>query len=86
VIEETCDMEFDESNGSQGDGFCCDDVGKEPLREAMKKMAIGDIKPKEEDDSHSIDEDSSSDDDDNDDQPRRLTSSPTRQDSPSSSQ
>jgi hypothetical protein len=36
-------VEFDESNGSQGDGFCCDDVGKEPLREAMKKMAIGDI-------------------------------------------
>jgi hypothetical protein len=43
VIEETCDVEFDEYNGSQGDGFCCDDVGKEPLREAMKKMAIGDI-------------------------------------------
>jgi hypothetical protein len=41
VIEETCDVEFDESNGSQGDGFCCDDVGKEPLREAMKKMALG---------------------------------------------
>jgi hypothetical protein len=51
VIEETCDVEFDESNGSQGDGFCCDDVGKEPLREAMKKMAIGDIKPREDDDS-----------------------------------
>jgi hypothetical protein len=31
VIEETCDVEFDESNGSQGDGFHCDDVGKEPL-------------------------------------------------------
>jgi hypothetical protein len=31
VIEETYDMEFDESNGSQGDDFCCDDVGKEPL-------------------------------------------------------
>jgi hypothetical protein len=29
VIEETCDVEFYESNGSQGDGFCCDDVGKE---------------------------------------------------------
>jgi hypothetical protein len=28
VIEETCDVEFDESNGSHGDGFCCDDVGK----------------------------------------------------------
>jgi hypothetical protein len=58
VMEETCDVELDESNGSQGDGFCCDDVGKESLREAMKKMTIGDIKPKEDDDSHSIHEDS----------------------------
>jgi hypothetical protein len=56
----------------------CDDVRKEPLREAMKKIAIGDIKPKEDNDSHSIHENSSSDDDDNDDQPRRPTSSPTR--------
>jgi hypothetical protein len=79
-------VEFNECNGSEGDGFCCDDVGKEPLREAMKKMAVGYIKPKEDDDSHSIHEDSSSDDDDNDDQPRRAPSSPTRQDSPSSSQ
>jgi hypothetical protein len=86
VIEETCDVEFDESNGSQGDGFCCDDVGKEPLREAMKNMAIGDIKPREDDDTHSIHEDSSSDDDNNDDPPRRPPTSPTRQDSPSSSQ
>jgi hypothetical protein len=91
VIEETCDVEFDESNSSQGDGFCCDDVGKEPLREALKKMAIGDIKPKEDDDSHSIHEDSSSSSsssssDDDDDQPRRPPTSPTRQDSPSSSQ
>jgi hypothetical protein len=23
AIEETCDVEFDESNGSQGDGVCC---------------------------------------------------------------
>jgi hypothetical protein len=86
VIEETCDVEFDESNGSQGDVFCCDDVGKEPLREAMKKMAIGDIKPREDDDTHSIYEDSSSDDDNNDDPPRRPPTSPTRQDSPSSAQ
>jgi hypothetical protein len=54
-------VEFDESNGSQGDGFCCDDVGKEPLREAMKKMAIGDIKPREDDNPNPILEDSSSD-------------------------
>jgi hypothetical protein len=86
VIEETCDVEFDESNGSQRDGFCCDDVGKEPLREAMEKMAIGDIKPREDDDTHSIHEDSSYDDDNNVDQPRCPPTSPTRQDSPSSSQ
>jgi hypothetical protein len=86
VIEESCDVEFDESNGSQGDGFCCDDVGKEPLRDAMKNMAIGYIKPREDDDTHSIHEDSSSDDDNNDNPPRRPPTSPTRQDSPSSSQ
>jgi hypothetical protein len=87
VIEETCDVEFDESNGSQGDGFCCDDVGKEPLTPFIKKkMAIGDIKPWEDDDTYSIHEDSSSDDDNNDDQPRRPPTSPTRQDNLSSSQ
>jgi hypothetical protein len=47
-IEETCDVEFDETNGSQGEGFSCDDVGDEPLREVMKNIAIGQIKPKEE--------------------------------------
>ena len=49
MIEETCDVEFDETNGSQGEGFSCDDVGDEPLRDVMKKMAIGYIKLKEED-------------------------------------
>ncbi|XP_014661305.1 uncharacterized protein LOC106804531 [Setaria italica] len=49
IIEETYGVEFDESNGSQGDGFAFDDVGNEPLRDVMKKMAIGDIKPMEED-------------------------------------
>ena len=48
-VEETCDVEFDESNGSQGEDISCDDVGDEPLRDAMKNMAIGDIKPKEDD-------------------------------------
>ena len=48
-VEETCDVEFDESNGSQGEGIACDDVGDEPLRDAMKNMAIGEIKPKEDD-------------------------------------
>ena len=49
MIEETCDVEFDETNGSQGEVFACDDVGDEPLREVMKNIAIGHVKPKEED-------------------------------------
>ena len=48
MIEETCDVEFDETNGSQGEEFSCDDVGDEPLREVMKNIAIGQVKPKEE--------------------------------------
>ena len=42
-------MEFDETNGSQGEVFACDDVGDEPLREVMKNIAIGQVKPREED-------------------------------------
>ena len=38
-------MEFDESNGSQGAYENLDDVGDEPLREAMKNILVGDIKP-----------------------------------------
>jgi transposase InsO family protein len=45
LVEETYDVEFDESNGSQGALENCDDVGNEPLREAMKNMPIGDVKP-----------------------------------------
>ena len=41
MIEETCDMEFDETNGSQWEEFSCDGVGDEPLREVMKNIAIG---------------------------------------------
>ena len=41
AIEETCDVEFDETNGSQGEVFACDDVGDEPLREIMKNIVIG---------------------------------------------
>jgi len=48
MIEETCDVEFDETNGSQGEVFSCDDVGDEPLREVMKNITIGQVKPKEE--------------------------------------
>jgi hypothetical protein len=47
VVEETYDMEFDETNGSQGALKNLDDVGDEPLREAMKNMPVGAIKPKE---------------------------------------
>jgi hypothetical protein len=46
VVEETYDVEFDETNGSQGALENLDDVGDEPLREAMKNMPIGAIKPK----------------------------------------
>jgi transposase InsO family protein len=47
MVEETYDVEFDESNGSQGEIENCDDVGGEPLREAMKNMQIGELKPKD---------------------------------------
>jgi hypothetical protein len=46
-----CDVTFNESNGSQVeqvDELC---VGKNiPTEKAIKKMAIGEVKPKEEDD------------------------------------
>ena len=45
-IEETCDVEFHETNGSQGEVFSCDDVGDEPLREVMKNITIGQVKSK----------------------------------------
>ncbi|WVZ97686.1 hypothetical protein U9M48_043200 [Paspalum notatum var. saurae] len=48
MMEETCDVEFDETNGSQGEMFSHDDVDDEPLRDAMKNMTIGDVKPEEE--------------------------------------
>jgi hypothetical protein len=50
LVEETYDVEFDESNGSQVAIENCDDVGDEPLREAMKNMPVGDIKPKDDED------------------------------------
>jgi hypothetical protein len=61
VVEETYDVEFDETNGSQGAVENLDDVGDEPLREAMKNMPIGAIKPKEdEEEVQNIDKPSSS--------------------------
>jgi hypothetical protein len=41
---ETCDVEFDESNGSQGEVVGYDHVGDEEVQEALKNMSIGDIK------------------------------------------
>jgi hypothetical protein len=50
-VEVTCDLTFDESNGSQAeqvDELC---VGKDiPAEKAIKKMAIEEVKPQEEDD------------------------------------
>jgi hypothetical protein len=51
IGEETYDVEFDETNGSQDENDNLDDVGGIQLRNAMKIMAIGEIKPKEDDDS-----------------------------------
>jgi len=45
LVEESCDIEFDETNGSQEESFGHDEIDDEPLREAMKNMTIGDIKP-----------------------------------------
>jgi hypothetical protein len=50
LVKETYDVEFDESKGSQGTHENLDDVGDEPLREAMKNILVGDIKPKDDED------------------------------------
>ena len=56
MVEETYDVEFDESNGSQGTHVDVVDIDEEPLVEAMKN-----IKPKEnEDEVQTIDQPSSS--------------------------
>ena len=61
LVEEIYDLEFDESNGSQGAYENLDDVGDEPLMEVMKNILVGDIKPKDdEDDVQVIDPPSSS--------------------------
>jgi hypothetical protein len=46
LVEETCDIEFDETNGSQEEQDNLDDLGNEGLRIAIKNMTIGDVKPK----------------------------------------
>ena len=50
LVEETSDVEFDETNGSQEEQDNLDDVGNKGLKMAMKKMTISDVKPKDEDD------------------------------------
>jgi hypothetical protein len=44
-VVEICDMEFDESNGSQGKVVDYDHVGDEEVQEVLKNISIGDIKP-----------------------------------------
>ncbi|WVZ89697.1 LOW QUALITY PROTEIN: hypothetical protein U9M48_036066 [Paspalum notatum var. saurae] len=57
MVEETYDVEFDESNGSQGAHVDVVDIDEEPLVEAMKNMPT----PKEdEDEGQTIDQPSSS--------------------------
>ena len=61
MVEETYDVEFNESNGSQGAHENLEDIDDEPLRVAMKNILVGDIKPKDdEDDVQVIDQPSSS--------------------------
>jgi hypothetical protein len=50
IIEDANDVEFDETNGSQDENENLDDVGGVQLRNAMKTMAIGEIKSMEDDD------------------------------------
>jgi hypothetical protein len=47
TLKEVHDMEFDETNGSQEENENLDDVRGNQLANAMKKMDIGDIRPKE---------------------------------------
>ncbi len=44
IMEETADVQIDETNGSQKGHENLDDVGDEGLMRAMKNMSIGDIK------------------------------------------
>nr|ABF97883.1 retrotransposon protein, putative, unclassified [Oryza sativa Japonica Group] len=44
IVEETANVQFDETNGSQEGHENLDDVGDEGLMRAMKHMSIGDVK------------------------------------------
>ena len=78
MVEETYDVEFDESNGYQGAHENLDDVGDEPLREAIKNILVGDIKPKDDADYvQVIDPPSSSNMPQDDDKNRRVENEDT---------
>ena len=78
LVIETYDVKFDESNGSQGAHENIDDVGDEPLREAMKNILVGDIKPKDDgDDVQVIDPPSSSNVPQDDDKDGRVENEDT---------
>jgi hypothetical protein len=47
TLEKVHDVEFDETNGSQEEDENLDDVRGTQLANAMKKMDIGDIRPRE---------------------------------------
>ena len=71
-------MEFDESNGSQGTHENLDDAGDESLREAMKNILVGDIKPKDDEaDVQVIDPPSSSNVPQDDDKDERIENEDT---------
>jgi hypothetical protein len=47
-VEPTCDVVFDETNGSQVEQYDLDDVdGEEAPCDALRTMAIGDVRPQE---------------------------------------
>ena len=56
IVEEAYDVEFDETNVSHDEQDNLDDVRNDDLKNAMKTISIGDVRPKEEDE----DEDSPS--------------------------
>jgi hypothetical protein len=60
LVEETCDVEFDKSNGSQGKIVGYENVGDDEVIEAFKNMSIGDIKPEVQENSDKGRQDSSS--------------------------
>jgi hypothetical protein len=47
TLEEVHDVEFDETNGSQEEDENLNDVRDTQLANAIKKMDVGDIRPKE---------------------------------------